>query len=79
MAVDKEKTGELARLVQEAREALKAAEKFADEHKLSFTFDPAYGMGGTYYGKGFWDAQKEGDDDWYSSQEDGWVCSSSQY
>lgn len=41
---------ELSRLVQVAEEALSAAEAFADEHKLGFSFCPAYGMGGYYEG-----------------------------
>lgn len=41
---------ELAALVEAFEKALSAAEAFADEHKLGFNIDPAYGMGGYYNG-----------------------------
>jgi hypothetical protein len=42
----------IAELVQQAYDALNEAESVADEHKLDFSFSPAYGMGGTYYPAG---------------------------
>ena len=50
-ATKQELTKHLADLVQAAYDALNAAEAFADEHKLSFNFSPAYGMGGSYDGE----------------------------
>lgn len=38
-------------LVAKLYKALAEAEAHADTHNLSFNFEPAYGMGGTYYGK----------------------------
>lgn len=40
---------------------------FADEHGLSFNMDPAYGMGGEYYGTNHPDRPSDTDDGWYSS------------
>lgn len=37
-------------LVQKAYNAVYEAQAYADEHKLSFSFELAYGMGGTYQG-----------------------------
>lgn len=67
---DQEKQVELSRLVRAAEDALTAAERFADEHKLSFSWSPFYGGGGEY----------EGDSElrnrrWRTS-EDGWFASS---
>ncbi len=42
---------ELQEKVKTARVALEECEAFADEHGLSFSFNPAYGMGGRYYSK----------------------------
>ena len=42
---------ELSRLVDVVDAALMAAELFADKHQLSFSFSPAYGMGGGYNGE----------------------------
>lgn len=39
---------ELTELVNAAYAAVNACTAFADKHKLSFSFDVAYGMGGTY-------------------------------
>ncbi len=35
-----------------AQEKIEEAQALADEHALEFTWDMAYGMGGTYEGKG---------------------------
>jgi len=45
-----EKQRELNAMVSKVLSDLAACERFADEHKLSFSFSPAYGMGGHYYG-----------------------------
>lgn len=45
-----EATAALAKLVSAVYEAVSAATEFADEHKLSFSLDIAYGMGGSYDG-----------------------------
>ena len=55
-------------LVKEAHKKIQEAEKIADEHQETFSFDLAYGMGGTYFPEGW-------DDSWDSSEE-GWVSSS---
>jgi hypothetical protein len=47
-----EKLAEMTRLTKVFQNALKAAEEFADLHGLSFDIYPAYGMGGTFYGRG---------------------------
>lgn len=39
---------ELSKLVKAAMDALKEATTYADEHTLTFSFKPAYGMGGSY-------------------------------
>jgi hypothetical protein len=56
-----EASAAIAELVQQAYGFINAAEKIADEHELSFSFDIAYGMGGTYdptyeqeYSEGNW-------------------------
>lgn len=65
----KEATVELSRLVSVAKEALQAATNFADEHKLSFSWNPSYGMGGSYIGdpEERWKEDYYGDDGWHSS------------
>jgi hypothetical protein len=45
-----EKQRELNAMVSKVLEDLNKCEAFADEHKLSFHFSPAYGMGGYYEG-----------------------------
>ncbi len=42
----------IAEALKVASEKLEEAQALADEHALSFTWDLAYGMGGTYEGKG---------------------------
>ncbi len=58
---------EVQRLAAEAMELIRKAEKIADEHKVNFRFDVAYGMGGTYQG----DPDRR-----YVNDEDGWQPSS---
>ena len=53
--------------VKASIKALQLAESIADEHKLSFSYCPAYGMGGYYTGD---PAKRE------SWKEDGWTSSS---
>jgi hypothetical protein len=65
--------------VKAATEAISEAERFADEHRLSFSLNFAYGMGGTYYPH-ITDEERAKLDDigtWYPS-ETGWLSSSSQ-
>lgn len=64
---------EISKKLDQARQLLKECQALADQHALSFSFNPAYGMGGTYYGKG--------NEEWSSSSdgsEGEWVSSSSQ-
>lgn len=42
----------IAKALEIAKEQIELAQKIADEHALYFTWDLAYGMGGTYEGKG---------------------------
>lgn len=46
----KELQQQLYELVNAAYIALGAATKFAEDNKLSFSFDVSYGMGGTFQG-----------------------------
>lgn len=49
--IDTDKKAELKKLVEAAEAALEEAERFAEEHKLSFYYiGPAYGMGGYFEG-----------------------------
>lgn len=63
-------TQEIAHLVKSAYDNLALAQALADEHKLEFSFSPAYGMGGTYYGY-------PSEDKWDYRDEPGWQSSSS--
>ncbi len=57
---------QIQKLCAEALEKVREAEKLATEHKLTFSFDVAYGMGGTFYGdETMRDEYKE--DGWYAS------------
>jgi hypothetical protein len=47
-----EAVARIAVLVVAAEKNIREAEVLADEHGLDFSFSPAYGMGGTYYGEG---------------------------
>jgi len=57
----------LSALVRAASEALEEAEKYADKYHLSFSWSPAYGMGGHYNGN---------PDDRNPDDEGGWSSSS---
>lgn len=61
----------IAAHVTAAYASLAAAEALATEHKLSFNFSPAYGMGGTFKGELTDEMQK-----YYYMDEPGWVSSS---
>lgn len=57
---------EISRLLNDAYKSINKAEALANEHKLSFEFGVAYGLGGTYYG----DEEERSEycaDGWYSS------------
>ncbi len=47
-----EKLKEIADLLKKAEDTIKEAEKIANEHKLSFSWDLSYGMGGHFVGAG---------------------------
>jgi hypothetical protein len=51
---------EMKRLVYEAEAKLVEAERFAEENKIGFSWEPAYGMGGWYDGE---------EQQWYPSSE----------
>lgn len=67
----------LSELVKYTEECLRKCEDYADEHGLDFNFEPAYGMGGTYSGKGN-SSLTEPDDpyDWNYGESWGWYSSS---
>jgi hypothetical protein len=65
-----EASKKLSELVAEAKQALFDACDFAQEHGLSFTFEPTYGMGGTFNGN---DVGKTNE---YGEESDGWYASS---
>lgn len=69
-------SAQVSGLVQEAYNKLHEAEKIANEYGIVFSFSPAYGMGGTYYPPRNDDYNDS--DDWYDSDEQGWVSSSEQ-
>lgn len=47
-AVKEKALKEIQMIVNTIKVDLKRAQTIADEHKLTFRFDPSYGMGGTY-------------------------------
>ena len=47
---DKEANKVIAKKLMEAEALIRECEKIADEHKLGFSWDLAYGMGGWYSG-----------------------------
>lgn len=78
---EQEKLATLAKFVQIAREALDNAQKFADEHALSFNWDDSYGSSKqTYLGRGMknpdwqdsgceWDDSRLTEGKWTSSSD----------
>jgi hypothetical protein len=73
----KEAQQTLSGLVKNVKDALTQAQMFADEHGLEFYFAPAYGMGGSYYGKAM--REDPAQSDWVPSEaedNDGWYSSS---
>lgn len=68
--------------LKQARDLITECEEIADEADVIFSFDVAYGMGGTYHppkkkAERPADADDDWEDsDWESSDEDGWVSSS---
>jgi hypothetical protein len=68
---------ELSKQVKAFNDALKAAQKIADEHGLDFGIYPAYGMGGHYYGKNSEERkEREENGDPYGRMDNGWMASS---
>lgn len=62
----------IAIYVKEAMESLEKAKVIADKYGVSFTFSPAYGMGGNYMGKNAtdWDSSDCSDSGtWYPSSQ----------
>lgn len=66
-----EANSKLAEMVSVAEAALSDCEKFADIHGLSFSWSPAYTMGGQYYSKKYVQAEGFRNQDSY-----GWRSSS---
>jgi hypothetical protein len=56
----------LAERVAAVERAMTEAQAVANKYKLSFSFAPAYGMGGTYYGDEN-DRDEDSENGWYSS------------
>lgn len=65
---DQQAYAEISRLTSEAMKLIREAEKIADTHGLEFSFDVAYGMGGTYVPESVFDGP--------SWREPGWQASS---
>lgn len=59
----------LSEMVETFNKALRDAEAFATEHKLSFSIDPCYGAGASF------DGAEVGIEN-YQGNEDGWYASS---
>jgi hypothetical protein len=72
MPYDAKKQQELNKMVAKVMDDLRACEKFADEHKLGFSFSPAYGMGGYYNG----DPEERYDPYGYGDEPPAWSPSS---
>lgn len=80
MSDDKKEIYEkIADLLTVSQKAIEEAQALADEHALSFTWDLAYGMGGTYEGKGTekYDYYGPPDKKYTERTEGEWVSSSS--
>lgn len=65
----KEAMKKISALTGEARNLIREAEEIAKEAKVSFSFDVAYGMGGTYVPEG-------AEDGYMNNGESGWQASS---
>lgn len=61
-----EATVKIAAKIAIAMAALQEAQTISEESGVEFGFDPAYGMGGTYYPKNH---------EWHSHDESGWYSS----
>jgi hypothetical protein len=73
----KEANAKISKLIAQAEALISEAEAIADETGASFSFSVAYGMGGSYQGRGDKVAPEGVDvDDWESSNEVGWFPSS---
>lgn len=59
---------EIQKLISEAYANVRKAEELAKQHKLCFSFDVAYGMGGTFVG--------DPDENYDNPGETGWLASS---
>lgn len=70
----KEARIKIADAVNAAQSALTIAQAYADYYGESFGWDLAYGMGGTYFGKG--SDQHPNEDCSSSDTDDGWYSSS---
>lgn len=66
---EKDIAKQIQEFVNQAYAALKAAEDLAKEHGSDFSFNPAYGMGGTFFGTEFID-------NWGDVYPNGWQSSS---
>ena len=73
----KKASQKISELVAGAYDSLSEAQELADEYGLMFSFEPAYGMGGWYTGKGNPD-WSESDADNSGDNESGYWMASSQ-
>lgn len=71
-----EATKKIAELTASAMTLIRQAEKIADENGVSFSFDVAYGMGGTYTPKSSDGWNSSGCSD-FGDDSSGWQSSSS--
>lgn len=72
-SIEQERAATLAKLVSDVYVAVNEATDYADEHKLSFSLDITYGMGGTYDGD---EDNRYVPDYVAASDHDGWYPSS---
>lgn len=65
-----EASKKLSELVDTFNKALREAEAFATEHKLSFSIDPCYGAGASFDGNDVGEENYQGNvDGWYASSQ----------
>jgi hypothetical protein len=72
----KEANQQIAELLDGAYTNINKAEAIANEFGLEFDWDLEYGMNGTFYGTGYKPSWAASDDDWISSDNQGWNPSS---
>lgn len=72
----RQKTAELNDIVNKIEELIASAETLADEYGLNFSLSPAYGMGGSFQGRGTLINDDFESSDEYNEDNYGWTSSS---